>query len=107
MINRTLKKRWISALRSGKFRQGRGVLHRSDNRGDRYCCMGILCVLGNVEVTSRSDDVVQYGYHQDFPPSSIGLGRDDADILAEANDDARWTFAEIADWIELFVEAKS
>lgn len=31
--------KWVAALRSGKFKQGHGVLHS----GDKFCCLGVLC----------------------------------------------------------------
>ncbi len=36
-----IKKRWIAAIRSGEYEQGRGRL----KRGDKFCCLGILCDL--------------------------------------------------------------
>lgn len=42
-----VKKQWVKALRSGKYKQGKGVLHRKDKKVDSYCCFGVLCdVLG-------------------------------------------------------------
>ena len=41
-MNPDIKKQWVSALRSGKYRQGRKVLHSSYNT---YCCLGVLCEL--------------------------------------------------------------
>ena len=39
-----LKGKWLEALRSGKYKQAKGVLHKF-NAG--YCCLGVLCdVLG-------------------------------------------------------------
>jgi hypothetical protein len=35
-----LKKKWVAALRSGKYRQGIGELWVGDNS---YCCLGVLC----------------------------------------------------------------
>jgi len=32
-------KRWVEALRSGEYEQGRNWLRR----GDRYCCLGVAC----------------------------------------------------------------
>jgi len=37
-----IKKMWVEALRSGKFKQGTKVL-RSIN--DEFCCLGVLCEL--------------------------------------------------------------
>jgi len=36
----SLKKKWVEALRSGKYKQGRGALWKGDNT---LCCLGILC----------------------------------------------------------------
>jgi len=35
-----IKKRWISALRSGKYKQGTGQLRDAQNN---FCCLGVLC----------------------------------------------------------------
>lgn len=39
-----IKKRWVDALRSGKYKQGKERLKR---RGElpKYCCLGVLCDL--------------------------------------------------------------
>ena len=34
--------RWVAALRSGEYEQGRSVLRSTDNT---YCCLGVLCDL--------------------------------------------------------------
>lgn len=31
--------KWCKALRSGKYKQGKGMLQR----GDEFCCMGVAC----------------------------------------------------------------
>lgn len=41
-MNEKIKKSWIKALLSKKFKQGRGELKTSDGR---YCCLGVLCEL--------------------------------------------------------------
>lgn len=56
------KKKWISALRSGKYKQSKGQL----KSGDGYCCLGVantVCRLGN-----HSDDAA---LSSDFLPSHI------------------------------------
>lgn len=40
-MNQEIKQKWLAALRSGEYKQGRGCLKR-DNR---YCCLGVLCDL--------------------------------------------------------------
>lgn len=40
-MNREIRDRWIAALRSGKYQQGKYSLRRDE----RYCCLGVLCEL--------------------------------------------------------------
>lgn len=36
-----LKEKWVAALRSGEYKQGKNLLHnREDNT---FCCLGVLC----------------------------------------------------------------
>jgi hypothetical protein len=42
-LNKELMTRWIKALESGKYRQGREMLKQHDDSGHvRYCCLGVL-----------------------------------------------------------------
>ena len=41
-MNIDIKAQWLTALRSGDYRQGTGVLRTAD---DQYCCLGVLCDL--------------------------------------------------------------
>ena len=40
MMNADLKRKWLAALRSGKYQQAKAALHR---QGDGFCCLGVLC----------------------------------------------------------------
>lgn len=42
-MNAAIKDKWITALRSGKYVQGRAELHNRDN--NTFCCLGVLCEL--------------------------------------------------------------
>ena len=44
-MNPQIKARWVAALRSGDYTQGKGALRR----GDEYCCLGVLCDLHRIE----------------------------------------------------------
>lgn len=39
-FTKKFKDKWIAALRSGKYKQGRGQLRSLNNN---YCCLGVLC----------------------------------------------------------------
>lgn len=94
------KKKWVDALRSGKYVQGHGCL-RSD---DQYCCLGVALDVLHPEkwrkVQNRWRDVDRDDDQllSDATIEIIGFS-DDQGTLAEMNDDGT-PFAEIADWIE-------
>lgn len=45
-MNKEIKKQWIEALRSGKYKQGREYLCVDET----YCCLGVLCDILKVPV---------------------------------------------------------
>ena len=61
-MNQDIKKKWIAALRSGKYKQAQKVLRAGE---DRFCCLGVLC---DVVDSSRWDG---NAYHDD-----CGRGRE-------------------------------
>jgi hypothetical protein len=47
-MNKDIAKKWIKALRSGKYKRGKGYLKQYNKKGElRYCCLGVLCELYN------------------------------------------------------------
>lgn len=64
-MNAEVRRRWLAALRSGEFRQGRGALHQVDGAGvATFCCLGVLCHLAHADgVVTRTDrrGLVRYG----------------------------------------------
>ena len=50
-MKNNIMKKWVKALRSGKFKQGVGTLKQFNNRGQaQHCCLGVLCELYNDEM---------------------------------------------------------
>ena len=45
MLNAEFKTKWIEALRSDKFKQGKGFLAIQTQEGDRFCCLGVACMI--------------------------------------------------------------
>lgn len=45
-MNDQIKKRWVAALRSGKYKQNVGTLKSTSGK---YCCLGVLCELYSKE----------------------------------------------------------
>jgi hypothetical protein len=47
-MRKDIAKKWIKALRSGKYKKGFGYLKQYNSRGQsRHCCLGVLCELYN------------------------------------------------------------
>ena len=40
-LSPSVKRKWLAALRSGKYKQGPGYLYNSSK--ETYCCLGVLC----------------------------------------------------------------
>ena len=47
-MNKRVKKLWLKALRSGKFKQAQHTLR--EGRKNQFCCLGILCEVHNQTV---------------------------------------------------------
>lgn len=109
-MNREIKAKWIEALRSGKYEQGKSQLRTLN---DKYCCLGILCTLrtdGEWKQWCEPDEdgLAEIGCWE-FKGNSewldgsylleIGMTSEEESALADMNDSGK-TFAEIADYIE-------
>lgn len=105
-MNTEIKQKWLTALRSGEYKQGRGNLHYKDE----YCCLGVLCDLHaketNSEWTNHDDYPYKYFYSTQLLPqqvcewSGIDISLTVERDLICLNDSAGKSFNEIADFIE-------
>ena len=97
--------KWVDALRSGDYRQGRGRLRS----GDRFCCLGVAADRLGGGWWDPSGDPMAYRTDDGFccigslPAGLKGeLGIDDDQVLTltHMNDHDGRSFGQIADWIE-------
>jgi hypothetical protein len=96
-------KTWIAALRSGKYKQGKGGFKRISNNS--YCCLGVAAEVCNV-VELRDDTCGIFAYwvnsnqdYTDFLPEEF-IPTDIQQTLVLFNDEEEYTFPELADYIE-------
>lgn len=105
-MNKEIKEKWIKALRSGEYKQGKNVLRRRDNT---FCCLGVLCDL-YIKETGKlqwKDSDHEYLFQIDentcFLPLDVRKWSDLTQkraTLMEMNDELDKSFNEIADYIE-------
>jgi len=110
-MNPTWKKKWITALESGKFRQGTGALRVPGYKGNhaKFCCLGVLCTIDPNETMIYSKDDLQYSIDNEQGDLSerllkkYGLTEETQSKLIQLNDgtgpETRHTFKEIAKFI--------
>lgn len=117
-MKKEVMKKWVKALRSGKYKRGSGNLRKKTSTGYRHCCLGVLCdITPGVEwieypggqVSWASDElgpedavlpvgVMEYsgiGDEQGYMPSKKGKC-----TLVDINDSGKYSFNKIADIIE-------
>ena len=94
MMNPKIKAKWMTALRSGDYKQAKGQLKESD----KFCCMGVLIDIQDQEYLRTPGNNVTTS----VPPDRFmaGLTTDQCCDLAKKND-GRWSFEEIAGYIEM------
>lgn len=97
------QKKWVDALRSGKYKQGTRYLRD----GDKFCCLGVACdILG---IDGKEYATWWYEGHHGTAPKSVvklmglrdeyGTPSEGALDLTQLNDRGK-TFEEIADELE-------
>lgn len=96
-MNPFTKEKWVSALRSGEYKQGRGQL----KRGCRYDTLGVL--LEEAAPEFLSDDGYCDSNRTTLPDDLAtlwGITESEQDTLVIMNDSQMRSFAYIADHIE-------
>lgn len=117
-----VKAEWVQALRSGEYKQARGYLRRTLDRGAKeintqpqgFCCLGVLTDLYCKQTGKGSwGPPNAFGSHFTSASSSSRTdltqevsywsGLDNGEVeseLARKNDSGSYDFNQIADWIE-------
>lgn len=117
-MNKTFKKKWVKALRSGKYEQGKGCLREEISGKDTFCCLGVACDLLRPNLWKKEgtdfslrmrpgyvepgDDkgVNSSGYMPEKLAEEIGIEWKTQRELSKLNDNDRSSFSTIADFIE-------
>ena len=101
-LNQDFKKRWVEALRSGDYEQGRHSLYEDG----KYCCLGVACAIEGVpaeKILNKIEISPSINPTENLSPLARNEPRSTSDldyILAFMNDVRGMNFHEIANWIE-------
>jgi len=88
-----MKRKWVAALRSDKYRQGTTELKYKNDEGTFFCCLGVLRDLYPAVRRDR-------GGGELLSPATCGLSKATQESLAQKNDSGHYSFEDIADFIE-------
>ena len=114
-MRQEIKEKWVTALRSGEYKQGREYLKTLSGENTYYCCLGVLCELAlkeGVNLTTGkgclTDDTftIHYNGESTSPSGTVLQWADlplDGEIvndLIQKNDVDGESFDQIADYIE-------
>lgn len=80
-----IKSKWITALRSGEYKQGTRALYNKSN--NTFCCLGVLCHVNGATMSNASC-------------YALGVSDTEQHALWILNDFDDATFPQIADYIE-------
>jgi hypothetical protein len=110
-VNKVWKQKWVEALKSGKYKQGKNYLRRGNEKSadgpKSHCCLGVLCeVVPEVAEAAGSGRIIAAGNewhhnrtlgHNALTLTNLGPY---SDSLMNMNDDGEYSFEDIAAWIE-------
>ncbi len=109
-MNKEAKEKWITALRSGRYMQGKSCLKRADNT---YCCLGVLVEVFEKHHGLKFDQKINVSYNavefgaycsKSVPPEIVINWLDitprHQTLLMNLNDNHGCSFAGIADVLE-------
>lgn len=121
-VNRKNIRKWVKALRSGKFKQCKNTLIEvyPGKKDIRYCCLGVACVVAgavskdSIKETKRDaqdsgcPESVAIGYDVSVLPAKVQkwLGVEDQDPILGKHEASTWndskgaSFKKIASLIE-------
>lgn len=113
-LPKAFKKQWITALRSGKYLQGKRQL---GNLKEGFCCIGLAGHLCNIPfspekqvlLSKKETEFSETQYHvtnsKKIPKILLGSNISNKLVskLTEMNDSGKWSFKRIASYVERYL----
>jgi hypothetical protein len=106
-LPKAFKKKWVAALRSGKYKQGFYHLKHLNDGEHRYCCLGVAATICGATNLEGAGGIIRRGYGikgiNKVPKELIDRGSEDNPLTSQLilmNDSGSRSFKKIATWIE-------
>jgi hypothetical protein len=110
-MDKKAKKNWVRELRSNQYDQGEGALCQKIGNKVEFCCLGVLLHVEDPRPWQKDmagDNTYWVGdeydeYDAELPESfrvKVGITHGEQQCLVDMNDVKKYTFNQIADWIE-------
>ena len=99
-IKASWKQKWLEALRSGEYKQGKQELRQKTRGAHHYCCLGVFADIADPrgwDKNNRHRRVI--GRLNPTLRKRVGLSYEDESCLIDMNDSGK-RFTTIAKWIE-------
>jgi len=80
-MKKDVAKKWVKALRSGKYKQGQSWLKQYDKKGEeQHCCLGVLCELYNNEMKKKHKKSLNSKTVEDWNVTRISFNKNDQSL---------------------------
>lgn len=81
-------KKWISALRSGDYKQGQLTLKKVSETDTSHCCLGVLCEILNINGFKELEisPVKVWGFESDATDHIFGITKDTGEITKDTGE---------------------
>jgi len=105
-LPKKFKEKWLKALRSGGYEQGRTVLH--SNKDNTYCCLGVACDISGIdnETMDRNTSIPSNSDFKNVPYiiTSSHVSNISNELIGKNDGMGKYirplSFKQIANWIE-------
>lgn len=100
-MNPEVKAKWLEALRSGKYKQGKEFL----KRGNKFCCLGVLCDISGLDYGHHDTELLPLNIaeYAELPESPDVIVNGKHQELVILNDGKGYGFKRLANLIEKYL----
>jgi len=86
-FTKQMKEAWLTALKSGEYKQGKNFLYRTtEEQEEYYCCLGVLAKVLKIEIDELNDACLLNGKNVNYKIFNQLFMEEVSDLLTRKND---------------------